>query len=71
VLPSDEYEERRRIREARVAEFEKAHIRLGNIRLLLAVATAILLWMSLRQHRLSALWVVCPIAAFVAIAVWH
>jgi len=71
VLPSDEYKARRRTRETRVAEFEKAHIRLGNIRLLLAVATAILLWMSLRQHILSAWWVACPIAAFAAIAVWH
>lgn len=71
MLPSDEYKERRRVRESRVAEFEKTHIRLGNIRLLLAVVTAILTWMSLRQHLLSALWILCPVAAFVAIVVWH
>jgi hypothetical protein len=46
-------------------------MRLANIRLLLAVTTAILLWMSLRQHLLSALWIICPVAAFVAIAAWH
>ena len=71
MLPSDEYKERRRTREGRVAEFERTHIRLGNLRLLLAVATAILLWTSLRQHELSALWIICPVAVFVAIAVWH
>ena len=71
MLPSDEYKERRRVRESRVAEFEKTHISLGNIRLLLAVVTAILMWMSLRQHLLSSLWILCPVAAFVAIAVWH
>jgi hypothetical protein len=71
VLPSDEYKERRRAREARAAEFERTHVRLGNMRLLLAVATAILLWVSLRQHLLSALWILCPVAAFVAVALWH
>ena len=71
VLPSDEYKERRRAREARVANFQRIHIRLGNVRLLLAVVTAILLWTSLRQHLLSALWIICPVAVFVAIAVWH
>jgi hypothetical protein len=71
VPSSDEYKERRGVRESRVAEFEKTHIRLGNIRLLLAVATAILLWMSLRQHLLSPLWIICPVVAFVAVAIWH
>lgn len=67
----DEYKERRLVRETRVEEFERTHIRLGNMRLLLAVAAAILIWLSLRQHMLSALWIICPLAAFLAIAVWH
>jgi hypothetical protein len=71
VLPSDEYKDRRRTREARVADFERTHIRLGNVRLLLAVVTAILLWTSLRQHLLSPLWIICPVAMFATIAVWH
>jgi len=71
VPSSDEYKERRGVRETRVEEFERTHIRLGNTRLLLAVATTILMWMSLRRHLLSALWIFCPVAAFVAVAVWH
>jgi len=71
VPSSDEYKERRGVRETRVEEFERTHIRLGNTRLLLAVATTILMWMSLRRHLLSALWISCPVAAFVAVAVWH
>ena len=68
---SKEYNERRLVRQSRVAEFEQTHIRLGNVRLVLAVATAILMWMSLRQHLLSALWIICPVVAFAAVAVWH
>jgi hypothetical protein len=71
VPPFDEYKGHRRAREIRVEEFERTHIRLGNLRLLLAATTAILLWMSLRQHVLSALWTLCPVAAFGAIAAWH
>ncbi len=69
--PCNEYKERRRIRQTRVETFERTHIRLGNIRLLLAAATAILLWISLRSHLLSAWWTLSPVAAFLAIAVWH
>jgi len=71
VSSSDEYKERRRIRATRVEQFERTHIRLGNLRLLLAAVAAILLWMSVRQHLLSALWIICPVLAFMAAAVWH
>jgi len=71
VSSSSQYKERRRLRETRVEEFERTHIRLGNLRLLLAVAAAILMWTSLRQHLLSAWWMLCPLAAFLLIAVWH
>jgi len=71
VSSSDEYKERRRVRATRVEQFERTHIRLGNLRLLLAAVAAILLWMSVRQHLLSALWIICPVLAFMAAAVWH
>jgi len=71
VSSSDEYKERRRVRAVRVEQFERTHIRLGNLRLLLAAVAAILLWMSVRQHLLSALWIICPVLAFMAAAVWH
>ncbi len=71
MLPAEEYEQRRSVRESRVAQFEKIHIRLGNTRLLLAVCVIVLAWVSLRAHSLSAWWIAVPVAAFAAIAFWH
>jgi hypothetical protein len=71
VLPSEEYVQRRTVRELRVASFEKIHIRLGNIRLLLAVTTAILARAAFRSHLVSYWWLAGPVAAFGSIAVWH
>jgi len=71
VLPAEEYSQRQSVREARVAELEKIHIRLGNTRLFLAVAVIVLIWASFRAHFLSAWWIAAPIAAFAGIACWH
>jgi len=71
VLPAEEYGERRRAREGQVARLEKVHIRLGNVRLLLAASVVILGWLSLRSHLLSLWWLLAPVAAFAGIAFWH
>ncbi len=71
MLPAEEYKQRRSIRKASVASFEKIHIRLGNTRLLLAIVAAILLWMSLHRHSLSPWWIAAPIDVFGGIAFWH
>jgi len=71
VLPSDEYVQRRRARESLVARWERLHIRLGNVRLLLAAAAVFLLWASFRAHYLSRWWLAAPIAAFGLIAFRH
>ena len=71
MSPAEEYGWRRNHRESRVARFETTHIRLGNIRLLLAVVSAALAWISLRSHLLSAWWLAAPIVVFVCIAYWH
>ncbi len=71
MLPAEEYKQRRSIREVRVADLEKIHIRLGNVRLLLAVAALALMWMSLHQHAVSPWWIAAPIAVFAGIAFWH
>ncbi len=71
MLPSDEYAARRSAREARAVRFEKIHIQLGNVRLLLAIVAAILAWESLRTHALSAWWLALPVAGFGIIAFWH
>jgi hypothetical protein len=71
VLPSEEYVERRNARQARVADYEKIHIRLGNVRLLLFVTAAILAWAAFRARSLSGFWLAAPVAAFAGIAVYH
>ena len=71
MLPAEEYEQRRSVRESRVAQFEKIHIRLGNTRLVLAVCVIVLAWVSLRTHLLSAWWIAAPVGAFAGIAFWH
>jgi len=71
VLPSEEYVERRKARQARVTHYEKIHIRLGNVRLVLFALAVIMAWASLRAHALSAWWLTLPVAAFAGTAVYH
>ncbi len=71
VLPSEEYVQRRTIREARVASFDKTHIKLGNVRLLLAAITVVLAWLAFRSMLISRWWLATPVLAFGCIAVWH
>jgi hypothetical protein len=71
VLPSEEYVQRLEARELRVAHFEKIHIRLGNIRLILAVLAVIVAWCSLRARYFSLWWLIAPVVAFVVVAAYH
>jgi hypothetical protein len=71
VSPSDEYEARLRSREFRVAHYERLHIRVGNVRLLLAVATAVAIWWSIRRHALGPWWLLAPAVAFAAMVLYH
>jgi hypothetical protein len=69
--PAQEYSQRIRTREERVAHFHATHIRLGNTRLALAVAAVVLVWLSLLRHAISFWWLTLPLAVFVAIASYH
>jgi hypothetical protein len=69
--PSEEYLRRLNNREARVAGFEKLHIRMGNARLLLAVAIAGTGWLSLGRHAFSLWWLCLPVAGFAAVGWYH
>lgn len=71
MSPAEEYAQRQSDRESRIARLERVHIRLGNIRLLLAVLTAVLAWTSLRSHLISPWWLAAPVAVFACIAYWH
>jgi hypothetical protein len=69
--PSEEYRQRQRAREARVAYFEKLHIRLGNTRLLLVIATLAAIWWRFERNSFSAWWLLLPALLFVALAIFH
>jgi hypothetical protein len=71
VSPTEEYQQRLKARDARANRQEKLHIRLGNIRLALLVAAAVLAWEALHRHRLSWWWLVAPVTAFFAVAAYH
>ena len=71
LRPSDEYEERLKCRESCVAHYEKLHTRIGNIRLLLAVAIAVMGWWSSRRHAFAPWWLLVPAVAFSAVVLYH
>ncbi len=69
--PSDEYKQRLQVRESRVAHFENLHLRFGNLRLLIVIATAVAAWFSFDRDAFSAWWLLLALALFLAIAVLH
>ncbi len=71
MLASEEYVQRRKTRQSRVAHYETIHIRLGNLRLLLAFLAVIIAWASFHGHHLSPWWLAAPVAAFVSVAAYH
>lgn len=71
MLPTQEYAQRLATREGRVARFEQIHIRLGNQRLLVAVAMAVMFWLAVWRHAFSLWWLTLPIAIFFALIVYH
>jgi len=71
MQPGEEYVQRMKARESRVAHLEAIHIRLGNVRLMLAAMTVVAGWAGLRGHYLSPWWIAAPVAAFAGVAVYH
>ena len=68
---SEEYASRLAAREGRVRHFEQIHIRLGNLRLLLALVAAVMFWLAVWRHAFPLWWLALPLAVFFAIAVYH
>ena len=71
VLAVEEYRQRLKDRERRVAGYEALHVRLGNVRLTLAVVAAGIAWESLKRHAVSPWWMVVPLILFIFIAAYH
>ncbi len=69
--PSEEYQERQRVREAQVAHLEKVHRQFGNLRLLIVIATLIAAWFSLHRDAFSPWWLLLALAVFLALAILH
>lgn len=68
---AEEYEQRLKDRESRVAQLEKIHIRLGNLRLALFVAAVAIGWAALREHMFTPAWLLVPAVLFVGVAIYH
>jgi hypothetical protein len=71
LSPPEEYRERQQVREARVAHFEKVHVGLGNIRLLLVIAALAAAWWRFERNAFSAWWLLMPVLLFGALAIFH
>jgi hypothetical protein len=69
--PSEEYRQRQQAREAKVAHFNKAHLRFGNVRLLLVIAALAAAWWRLERDAFSVWWLLLPVLLFVALAILH
>jgi len=71
VPPSEEYRQRLTARQQRVIAFDKTHILLGNIRLGIAIVGALMAWAAFSRHAISPVWLLVPLAAFIALAAYH
>jgi len=71
VSASEEYARRIDARRQRVAQYEQIHIRLGNVRLVLALLFVVMAWASFRAGYFSPWWLGAPVAAFVGVAAYH
>ena len=69
--PAEEYRRRSAARELEVRRLERLHIRLGNVRLLLATVAAAMAWWAFRSHWISPWWLAVPVAGFAVVRVYH
>ena len=70
MFPAEEYPSRLQDRSQRIAQFEKIHIQLGNLRLILASLAGLTIWLVYRPH-ISVWWLTLPAAAFAIVAIYH
>jgi MutS domain V len=71
VSPQEEYGRRLQAHEQEAQRLERAHVRLGYVRLVLVAAALALAWVWWRSGAVSAWWITAPVVVFVAVAVYH
>jgi MutS domain V len=67
----EEYKQRLKDRESQIARHEQTHVRLGYVRLLLAIVAAVIAWESIWRHAFSPWWIGLPLILFVFVAAFH
>ena len=69
--PRAEYERRLQVWNDQIARGDRAYYLVSNLRLVLALATAVLAWQAFGSARLSAVWPLMSALAFVTLVVVH
>jgi hypothetical protein len=69
--PRAEYERRRTVWGARIAEFDRTHFHISNLRLVLFVIFVVVAWLALVRTALSPFWVLVPAVLFAGVLVVH
>ncbi|MGA7412113.1 MAG: hypothetical protein WBW33_16680 [Bryobacteraceae bacterium] len=69
--PQHEYTSRREHWLAERQGLDRLYIRIGNYRLAIVLAAALLAWVSLWRGALSGWWLLVPFALFAGLVVWH
>jgi len=71
VTPAEEYTHRLEDRKLRAAWLERRHVRIGYVRLLIALVVAGMAWWAFGRHAFSGWWLAAPVVAFAAVASYH
>ncbi|HEY4211277.1 MAG TPA: hypothetical protein VGM84_07335 [Steroidobacteraceae bacterium] len=69
--PEDEYTQRLQAREGRAGQLRQLQERIGSARLIMVVVIVATIWYLHGQRGVSSAWLFIPVAAFVALVVWH
>jgi hypothetical protein len=71
MVVAEEYSRRLAVRQAEVARLAKVHEHIGTGRLALGVAVLVVAWVVLFERALAPVWLLVPVAAFVALVLYH
>ncbi|HWR51067.1 MAG TPA: hypothetical protein VN428_08170 [Bryobacteraceae bacterium] len=69
--PHNEYVRRLEKRVEVAARFDRTHIRVGNVNVMLAIAAALIAWAAFGYGALSPLWLLAAGAVFLVLSIYH